>query len=95
MDGFTHLFHRLARVDGDDAVGSLDEALIRKSIANEVPHSGADLVEGLGDTIGLADVVAVRALAPRQGDGQVVVGFETTGTKLGHPARVRQGSDGC
>ncbi|CAB4792068.1 unannotated protein [freshwater metagenome] len=64
-----HLFNGLARVDGDDASGSLNKGLVREAVPDERPDARPDRLEVLFDDVVLSSVFVVRAGPTRQRHG--------------------------
>ena len=79
-----HFFHALTGVDGDDALGCVDERLVRQSIADDAPRLVADRMQSRWEHLHVRHRVAVHALTARVNDGEGVVLFEAPGASRSH-----------
>lgn len=73
-----HFLYRVARVEGNDSVGRLNERLVRQSVADETPHTGTHRIKVPANDFVLGEVIAVYTGTVRRDNRRPSIDFETT-----------------
>ena len=73
-DGLAHLLGRLARINGDDAIGTFHKRLIRQSVSDQCPHTLTNFIKMTSQNLGLLGMFYVGHLPTWKGDRLRIVG---------------------